>query len=122
MKKPQLEHRHAPAPYASYVTGFLLSVVATVVAYVFVTQQLLPKEALTYTVMGIAVVQLVIQMVFFLHIGRGSRWKLLTFVFTVVIVLIVAIGTIWVMNHLNYNMMDMSPDEMNRYMDQHEGI
>lgn len=122
MKKPQLEHRHAPASYSSYVVGFILSVFTTLLAYFFVVNNLWPKEVLMYIVMGIAVVQLVIQMVFFLHIGRGSRWKLLTFVFTVLIVAIVVVGTIWIMENLNYNMMDMSPNEMRQYMTEHEGI
>jgi cytochrome o ubiquinol oxidase operon protein cyoD len=71
---------------------------------------------------GIAVVQLVIQAVFFLHIGRGSRLKLVTFVFAILIVLIVVVGSIWIMNNLDYGMMKMSPDQMNVYMKQHEGI
>jgi len=67
-------------------------------------------------------VQLIVQMVFFLHIGRGSHWKAVTFVFTAIFVLIVVVGTIWIMNNLNYNMMDMSPTEMQQYMEHNEGI
>ena len=122
MKKPQLEQRHSPAAYTSYIVGFVLSILATFTAYFFVSEQILPKDALIYTVMGVAVVQLVVQMVFFLHLGRGSSWKLITFLFTVLMVLILVVGTIWVMDNLNYNMMDMSPDEMHQYMEQHEGL
>lgn len=122
MKKPQLETRHASASYMSYVVGFLLSVFTTLLAYFFVVNQLWPKEVLIYVVLAIAVVQLVVQVVFFLHIGRGSRWKLLTFVFTILIVAIVVVGSIWIMENLNYNMMDMSPDEMRQYMNDNEGI
>lgn len=122
MKKPQLQDRHSPVPYFSYVVGFVLSVVTTLIAYFFVVNELWPKEVLTYVVLGIAVVQLVVQMVFFLHIGRGTRWKTLTFAFTAIIVLILVIGSIWVMDNLNYNMMHMSPDEMHQYMSEHEGI
>ena len=122
MKKPQLEHRHSPVPYFSYVIGFVLSVLTTLLAYFFVVNNLLPKESLIYVVLGIAIIQLVIQMVFFLHIGRGSHWKLMTFVFTVLVVGVVVVGSIWIMNNLNYNMMDMSPDEMRQYMSENEGI
>lgn len=122
MKKPQLEHRHAPVPYISYVIGFILSVVTTLIAYFFVVNHYWPKEMLIIIVMGIAVVQLVVQLVFFLHIGRGTRWKTLTFVFAAVIILILVVGSVWIMENLNYNMMDMSPDEMNKYMSEHEGI
>jgi cytochrome o ubiquinol oxidase operon protein cyoD len=77
---------------------------------------------LMYVVLGIAVVQLVIQAVFFLHIGRGSRLKLVTFAFAILIVLIVVVGSLWIMNNLDYNMMRLSPDQMKLYMHQHEGI
>lgn len=122
MKKPRIEPRHMSASYKSYVIGFVLSIISTLLAYFFVVNGLFPKDQLVYIILFIAVVQLVIQMVFFLHIGRGSRWKLLTFVFTVLFVLIIVVGTIWVMNHLNYNMMHMSPDEMHQYMKENEGI
>lgn len=122
MKKPRIESRHMSASYKSYVVGFVLSIISTLLAYYFVVNEILPKDQLVYVVLFIAVVQLVVQMVFFLHIGRGSRWKLLTFVFTVLFVLIIVVGTIWVMNHLNYNMMHMSPDEMHQYMKDNEGI
>jgi len=122
MKKPQLEHRHSPVSYVSYVVGFILSIFTTLLAYFFVVNHLLPKEALIYTVLAIAVVQLIVQVVFFLHIGRGSHWKLVTFVFTVLVVGIVVVGTIWIMNNLNYNMMDMTPTEINQYMSHNEGI
>lgn len=122
MKKLALEHRHSPVPYISYVIGFVLSIIATFVAYFFVVHHLWPKDMLVYVVLVIAVIQLVTQMVFFLHIGRGSHWKLITFSFTVLVVLIVVVGSIWIMNNLNYNMMRMTPEQMNQYMQHNEGI
>ncbi|MBC7564908.1 cytochrome o ubiquinol oxidase subunit IV [Candidatus Saccharibacteria bacterium] len=122
MKKLQLDTRHDEAKYSSYIIGFVLSVVATLIAYFFVVNQLWPKEVLVYVVLGIAVVQLIIQAVFFLHIGRGSHLKAVTFAFAILVILIVVIGSIWIMNNLDYNMMRMSPDEMQLYMKQHEGI
>jgi cytochrome o ubiquinol oxidase operon protein cyoD len=122
VKKPQLETRHDEARYLSYIVGFFLSIVATLIAYFFVVNHVWPKDMLMYVVLGIAVVQLVIQAVFFLHIGRGSRLKLVTFAFAILIVLIVVVGSLWIMNNLDYNMMRLSPDQMKLYMHQHEGI
>lgn len=122
MKKPTLATRDSQIPYMSYVVGFILSVITTLIAYLFVVNDLWPAEILVPIVLGIAVVQLIVQMVFFLHIGRGSRWKGLTFVFTAIIIFIVFGGTVWVMANLNYNMMDMSPAEQHKYMSEHEGI
>ncbi|MGV9001909.1 MAG: cytochrome o ubiquinol oxidase subunit IV [Candidatus Saccharimonadaceae bacterium] len=122
MKKPQLETHHSSSAYLSYVVGFALSIFSTLLAYFFVVNHLLPKETLIYVVLAIAVIQLIVQVVFFLHIGHGSRWKLLTFIFTVLVVGIVVVGSIWIMQNLNYNMMDMTPDQMQQYMKENEGI
>ena len=125
MIKQKLDHRnhgHSNAKYRAYIIGFVLSMITTVLAYILVVNNVLPKEILIYAVMGIAVVQLVIQLVFFLHLGQGGRWKLVTFIFAVLIVLIVVVGSIWIMHNLDYNMMKMSPDQMTEYMKANEGI
>ena len=122
MKKPTLDSRHDETRYSSYVVGLVLSVAATLIAYFFVVNHLWPKEMLIYIVMGIAVVQLAIQAVFFLHIGRGSHLKLVTFLFALLIVIVVVAGSIWIMHHLDYNMMNMNHDEMQMYMHENEGI
>lgn len=122
MRKPQLETRQDEVRYISYIVGFILSVAATLIAYFFVVNHLWPKETMTYIVLGIAVLQLIIQIVFFLHIGRGSHLKLVTFIFGILFVLMVVVGSVWIMDNLNYNMMQMSPDQMKVYMQQHEGI
>jgi cytochrome o ubiquinol oxidase operon protein cyoD len=120
--KPRLDSRNSQTRYISYVVGFILSILITLAAYILVVKHLWPMQTLIYIVLGIAVVQLVVQLVFFLHIGRGSKWKFITFVFAILVVLIVVVGTIWIMNNLNYNMMQMSPDQMELYMHQNEGI
>jgi cytochrome o ubiquinol oxidase operon protein cyoD len=63
-----------------------------------------------------------VQVVFFLHIGRGTHWKATSFFFMLFVVAIVVVGSIWIMNNLNYNMMDMSPNEMKQYMHDNEGL
>lgn len=124
VKNPELEQgvKKRDSQYASYIVGLVLSVVTTLLAYFFVVNNLWSKEVLIYLIMGIAVVQLVVQMVFFLHIGRGDRWKAATFYFTLLVLLIVVVGTIWIMNNLDYNMMHMTPEQMNQYMSENEGI
>lgn len=122
MKKPHLETRHDEVRYISYVVGFVLSVAATLIAYFAVVHHLWPKETLIYIVLGIAVVQLIVQVVFFLHIGRGSHLKIVTALFALLMLIIIVGGSVWIMNNLDYKMMNMTPDQMNLYMHQHEGI
>lgn len=102
--------------YTSYLVGFLLSIFATLLVFYIVINHLWPKETLFYLILVIATVQLGVQSVFFLHIGRGNRWQSITYWFTLLVVAIIVIGTIWVMNNLNYNMMHMTPDQMQLYM------
>jgi cytochrome o ubiquinol oxidase operon protein cyoD len=68
--KLRIESRHTPARYKSYVVGFVLSVITTLIAYLFVVNHVWPMQMMVYLVMALAVIQLVVQIVFFLHIGR----------------------------------------------------
>ena len=60
-----------------------------------------------------AAAQVVVHMVYFLHMNAKSEggWNALALIFTVVLVVIVLAGSLWVMHHLNTNMMPMSPHE-----------
>lgn len=99
-----------------YVIGFLGSLAITIVAYVLVTQQLMAGFGLLIAIMGLAFLQLVLQLVCFLHLGeeRGPRWNLAAFLFMGLVLLIVVGGSLWIMHHLNYNM--MTPQQTDEYM------
>lgn len=90
----------------SYSLGFVLSVILTLAAYYLVVNQVSSGWGLAYAIIGLALVQLLVQLVCFLHLGRESepRWNLLVFDFTLVVVVILVIGSIWIMNNLHYNM------------------
>lgn len=118
--KPAVEH--SSSRYVSYIIGLVLSIITTLVAYFLVVYEILPKQALIYSVLGVAIVQLVVQLVFFLHLGRGQRWKLVTFIFALLVIVIVVVGSLWIMANLDYNMMQMSPEQMEDYMKANEGI
>ena len=98
-----------------YVTGFLLSVVLTAIPFWLVMAQVVPSSTTTaLVVLGFAVVQILVHMVFFLHLDAKSEggWNMLSTIFTVVIVVIMLAGSLWVMHHMNANMMPMSPHEV----------
>lgn len=96
------------ASYRGYVVGFLLSVVLTAIPFWLVMAKVLPTPGLTAAViLGFAAVQVVVHMVYFLHMNAKVEqgWSLLALMFTVVLVVIMLSGSIWVMHHLNTNMM-----------------
>lgn len=108
------------APQASlknYTIGFVLSIALTLIAYFAVVNHWATGWALIAGIISLAVVQLVIQLVFFLHLGSETkpRWNLVIFLFMLMVLLIIVVGSLWIMNNLNYNMM-MSPEEMDKHM------
>jgi cytochrome o ubiquinol oxidase subunit IV len=105
----------------SYVIGFVLSIALTLVAYFFVNAHVttghhdFSHHFLIGLIMLLASIQLIVQLVFFLHLDREPRpyWNLQVMLFAAGVIAIVVIGSIWIMSNLNYRMM---PSEVNRYM------
>jgi len=90
--------------YKSYIIGFILCLALTLAAYFAVTNGFSNAGMI---IVALAIVQLVVQLIFFLHLGQGKdgHWNLTVFFSTVSVIVIFVIGSIWIMNHLNYNMM-----------------
>ncbi len=110
-------HADAPAHGSrkSYMIGFLLSVVLTAVPFGLVMTGVLADPRLTAgLVMVCAVVQIFVHMIYFLHMNTKSEdgWTLMALIFTVVLVVIVLAGSLWVMYHMNLNMMPRMSGEM----------
>lgn len=102
-----------------YVFGFILAVVLTLIAYIIVVSQLLTGFALVGTIMGLAAVQLLVQLIFFLHFGSkqnaDAKWHQAAFYFMFLVLVVIVGGSLWIMANLNYNM-TMTPEQMNEYM------
>lgn len=105
------------------VIGLIASIALTLAAYAAVVGHLLSGSALMMAIMALALAQMVVQLLCFLDLGfeSGSRWRLATFLSTVVFILVIVVGSIWIMSHLNYNMM-ASPEEMTRYIQSQQGF
>jgi cytochrome o ubiquinol oxidase operon protein cyoD len=92
----------------SYAIGFVLSVILTAIPFWLVMGNVFEKSGTTaMVVLGFAAVQIVVHMIYFLHMNTKSEggWNMLALIFTIVIVVIALAGSIWVMYHLNNNMM-----------------
>lgn len=111
------EHNAHPLSLGKYILGFLASVTLTMAAYLLVTRGTTSKDLVVGILAVLAVIQFVVQMVFFLHVGdeRRPRWKLMVMFLMLGVVLILVGGSIWIMNNLNYRMMD-SPEQMQKYL------
>ena len=94
--------------YRSYVTGFVLSVVLTGVPFLLVATRMIPSPGYTAAiVLACALVQILVHMVFFLHLTPKAEggWILISTIFTVILVVITLAGSLWIVFHLNRNMM-----------------
>jgi cytochrome o ubiquinol oxidase operon protein cyoD len=114
------DHHHGHddgAPHATfkgYMTGFVLSVILTAIPFWLVMGNVFEKPSTTaMVVLAFAAVQIVVHMIYFLHMNAKAEhgWSMLALIFTVVVVGITLSGSLWVMYHMNHNMMPgMMPD------------
>lgn len=111
------------ATLKSYTAGFLASIALTLAAYAVVAGGFLSGRAAVAAILVLAVAQLVVQMLLFLHVGSetGPRLNLASFVLAVALILIIVLGSVWIMGHLNYRMM-ASPSAMQDYIRSQQGF
>jgi cytochrome o ubiquinol oxidase operon protein cyoD len=93
--------------FGSYMTGFVLSVILTVAAFGLVMNGTLTGQNALFAIAGLAFVQIIVHLVFFLHMNTSSaqRWNVTAFAFTALTAVIVIGGTLWVMQNVSMNMM-----------------
>ncbi|RZL96662.1 MAG: cytochrome o ubiquinol oxidase subunit IV [Variovorax sp.] len=114
------DHTHDDGPHSTfkgYMTGFVLSVILTAIPFWIVMAKVFDKSSTTaLVVLAFAVVQIVVHMIYFLHMNTKAEggWSMLALVFTLVLVVITLSGSIWVMYHLNNNMMPASAHDMKK--------
>lgn len=87
--------------------GFVLSLIVMAGAYRTAVKLHVSKEIIDLALFGLGTVQALIQLVFFLQIGLESRprWNLITFLFLILVLIVIIGGSIWIMHNLNYNVM-----------------
>lgn len=99
---------HDHGTYKSYFTGFVLSVILTAIPFALVMSGGLESRVITMLlVVGFAAVQIIVHMIYFLHMNTRSDegWTFMSLIFTLIILVVVLAGSIWVMYHMNTNMM-----------------
>jgi cytochrome o ubiquinol oxidase operon protein cyoD len=105
---PGHEHHEPHGTLKGYLIGFALSVLLTAIPFWLVMGEVSwNKQVIAFTIMAFAAVQMIVHMVFFLHMTPKSEdgWTLTSLVFTLILVVITLAGSLWVMYHLDTNMM-----------------
>ena len=112
------DHHGGDMPHSTfkgYMTGFVLSVILTAIPFWLVMGDVIKDTGMTaLVILGFAAVQIVVHMIYFLHMNFHSEggWNMLALIFTIVIVAIAIAGSLWVMYHLNTSMMPQMDHEM----------
>jgi cytochrome o ubiquinol oxidase operon protein cyoD len=107
---------------SAYVAGFGLSLLLTAAAFLLVQRHSFSHRGLVAAIAALAVLQLLVQLVFFLNLDqeRRPRWNLQAAIFALTVVVIIVGGSIWIMNNLNYHM--TTPAEVNKYLQSQDGL
>lgn len=114
MKETEIRRRAT-----AYVIGFTMSLVATFCSFGIVYGAgeggwfSISKTGVVVIVVVLALLQLLIQLLYFLHLGREPKPRLngMAFAFMSMVVLIIGLGSLWVMYNLDYNMMPHDPEK-----------
>jgi cytochrome o ubiquinol oxidase operon protein cyoD len=124
----------------SYLTGYVLSLVLTSTAFWLVHKHLAANHVsptdtfMFWALSALALTQLFVQLVFFLHLDRESkpRWNNVVLGFAAIVVIILVGGSIWIMTNLNYHHngfghthaghTQASPQQTTQYIIKDEGV
>jgi len=91
----------------SYTAGFILSVLLTAAAFGLILTGAVTGHNALLAIAALAFVQIIVHLVFFLHMNTSSaqRWNVMAFGFTVLTVVILIVGSLWIMHNVSMNMM-----------------
>lgn len=93
--------------YRSYTTGFILSLVLTALSFGVVMFGDISRGTILVVIVAAAIAQILVHLHYFLHLDTSSeaRWNLLALLFTILIMALFVVGTLWIMYNLHYRMM-----------------
>ncbi len=92
----------------SYMTGFILAVILTFIPFALVMSGGFAAPRLTgFLILAFAIIQIIVHMVYFLHMNLKSEggWIFISLIFTIIVLTIALVGTMWVMYNMNAYMM-----------------
>lgn len=92
---------------SAYLIGFVLSLVLTGISFFLVMSEQFDKNKIVYYIIGLAFLQAAAQVIFFLHVAKESKpfWETKAFFFMLLVLVIIVLGSLWIMFDLNYRVM-----------------
>jgi cytochrome o ubiquinol oxidase subunit IV len=111
-RTPGVDDQESTAGFLSYTAGFVFAVVLTIMSFVVSQTSLLWGPGIPVGLVVLAIAQMGVHLVFFLHLGTGPDHtnNVLALAFGGLVVFLVITGSLWIMANLNANMMAMPSD------------
>ncbi|HTZ37680.1 MAG TPA: cytochrome o ubiquinol oxidase subunit IV [Stellaceae bacterium] len=110
-RTPGVRPEEPTAGFWTYTAGLGFAIVLTIVSFVVAQTELLWPPGIPVGLIVLAFAQIGVHLVFFLHMGSGPDHtnNILALAYGLMIVFLVIAGSVWIVSHLNANMMDMPP-------------
>jgi cytochrome o ubiquinol oxidase operon protein cyoD len=92
-----------------YVVGYLAAALLTVAAFGAAQSSVLTPASVTAAIAVLAIGQMLVHLIFFLHISTtpNQRMNILALMVSLLVILLIVAGSLWIMSHLRSNMMPM---------------
>lgn len=102
--KPKPGEEEWEGSFLSYLIGYGLSLILTLTAFYLVAEKLIEGSL---WIMLLALAQFIVQLIFFLHLGKESKsyWNTILFFFMLLVVVVIVFGSLWIMFGLNRRVM-----------------
>ncbi len=104
---PGTENGQQHGSLRSYLIGYAAAAILTIGAFAAAQSQALPPASIVAAITVLAIGQMLVHLIFFLHISTtpNQRTNIMAFAITMLIVLLIVGGSLWIMSHLQSNMM-----------------
>jgi cytochrome o ubiquinol oxidase operon protein cyoD len=98
-----------PQAIRGYLIGLALATLLTCVSFYIAQSTLVWQPSIPIALSVLALAQMGVHLVFFLHLtsGADSVNNVLALAFGLLIVVLLVFGSLWIMTHLNHNVMPM---------------
>jgi cytochrome o ubiquinol oxidase operon protein cyoD len=105
----QVNPTHNHGSYRSNTTGFVISLLLTLASFGMVMSGAFPTSVTLTVIVALAVLQIIAQMHFFLHLDSSpsQRWNVMALIYTLIIIVFLVAGTLWIMYNTGIRMMPM---------------
>ncbi len=116
-------HKLVSATSSQYIKGYIASMAITGLAFYLAMNYSVKEPEVILSIVGLALVQLIVQLRFFIHLDHetGVKWNKVIFSFMALVVFVIVAGSLWIMFNLDYHH-EMTPQETEHYLLVEEGL